>query len=210
MWTFAIKRGASVNASSAETVIAASLMSLQISHYSKVEGLQEWVSDFQEFSSHLVERYRARYDFKLEGDVLWVSMQDLEEMGTSGWEKPLIPAKGAEQKLIAQMADRLSAARRVLPASPAVAATSRPTVGPQTVAFSGVRPPVIPGSNSVPEPRSREAVEPPPMPAPPEPAPTVRSAPGQPPTIVDISLGMPYAAAHKIGTGLYPQRNWQV
>jgi len=62
-----------LDASTVETVISAGLATAQVGNYSKVQGLEEWVSDYAEFSSHLVQTYRARYDFRLEGNVLWVS-----------------------------------------------------------------------------------------------------------------------------------------
>jgi hypothetical protein len=195
-----------MNASSAETVIAASLASMHIDNYSKVQGAQEWVSDFQEFNSHLVERYHARYDFRLDGNVLWVSMRDLEEWGASGWEKPLIPAKGSEQKLIAQMVDHLSSVRKTLPASPPVVTTNSSAVAPHPGPSNEVREQSLPGDSSIPQPPSRAAADPPPTPEPRKSAAAPR-APAQSPTIVGISLGMPYAAASKIGAGLYPGTN---
>jgi len=192
-----------MNASSAETAIAASLASMHIDNYSKVQGAQEWVSDFQEFNGHLVERYRARYDFRLDGNVLWVTMQDLEEWGTSGWEKPLIPAKGSEQKLIAQMVDHLSSVRKTLPASPPVVATNSSAVAPPPVPSNGKRAQSLPGDSSIPQPPSRTATETTQIPESRK-STVAPSTPAQSPTIVGISLGMPYAAAGKIGAGLYP------
>jgi hypothetical protein len=124
-----------LDASSAQTVISASLVSSGTGSYSKMEGLQEWVSDFAEFNSHLVEKYRARYDFRLEGTVLWVTMSDLQEWGPDGWGQTVIPAKGAEQKLILQMVDRLNAARSTLPA--AEQSVARPTPAPTSAAQAG-------------------------------------------------------------------------
>ena len=121
-----------LDASSAETVISASLASSGSGGYSKVQGLQEWVSDYVEFNGHMVQRYRARYDFRLEGTTLWVTMNDLQGLNSDGWGQALIPAKGAEQKLILQMVDRLVAAQRTLPASEQSVATSPSASTPAT------------------------------------------------------------------------------
>lgn len=193
---------AGVNPGSAETLIAASLAADQIGSYSKTPGLAEWVSDFKEFNSHLVEKYRARYDFRLEGNVLSISMRDLEEWGGDGWTRPMIAAKGAEQKLIAQMADRVISEQRILQASPPVAAMNGRTATPPPAPSGGLRIAMIPGSNPPPRPSETAGSEPAPT-APQQSAASVTSAAGYKPTIADISLGMPYGAAHKIGIGLY-------
>ena len=93
-------------------MLSASLAESGIGSYSKVQGLQEWVSDYTQFNNHFVQTDRARYDFRLEGSVLWVRMSDLQTLTTDGWAPTSIPAKGAEQKLILQMVDRLNADRR--------------------------------------------------------------------------------------------------
>jgi hypothetical protein len=192
-----------LNASSAETVISVSLVSSSIGSYSKVNGLQEWVSDFVEFNSHIVQKYRARFDFRLEGTVLWVTMTDFQGLNSDGWGQALIPAKGAEQKLILQMVDRLNSTQKLLPASPPVAATNGRAAAPPPAPFSGLQVPSIPGSDSNSQSSNRAAAEPASIPAPRESAVPVTSTKAYPPTIVEISLGMPYAAAHKIGVALY-------
>jgi WG repeat protein len=120
-----------LDASSAETVLSASLAESGIGSYSNVQGLQEWVSDYTQFNNHFVQTDRARYDFRLEGSVLWVRMSDLQTLTTDGWAPTSIPAKGAEQKLILQMVDRLNADRRALPPSAPLVADGVPPSPPQ-------------------------------------------------------------------------------
>jgi hypothetical protein len=129
-----------LDASTVETVISAGLATAQVGNYSKVQGLEEWVSDYAEFSSHLVQTYRARYDFRLEGNVLWVTMRDLQGLGPDGWGQSLIPAKGAEQKLILQMVGYLNAARRTLPPSQLALVNATPPMAPGAPGRDPLRP----------------------------------------------------------------------
>jgi hypothetical protein len=59
-----------LDGASAEIVISASLAASGIGSYSRVQGLQEWVSDYTQFNNHFVQTDRARYDFRLEGTEL--------------------------------------------------------------------------------------------------------------------------------------------
>jgi hypothetical protein len=76
-------------------------------HSSAVDrNSQRILSDFFPYSAHLMQ-YRARYVFELQGTTLLVSLGQKQQNTTSGWKDQLLPAKGAEDKLIAQMTDRV-------------------------------------------------------------------------------------------------------
>lgn len=70
------------------------------------------LSSYEEFRAHLLP-YRARYRFHVVGNTLIVTMEDLQSPGKGGtWTHSVIPAGGAQSKLIAQVVDHLSAANQ--------------------------------------------------------------------------------------------------
>jgi hypothetical protein len=70
------------------------------------------ISSYEEFRAHLLP-YRARYRFHVDGNTLIVTMEDLQSPGKGGtWTRSVIPADGAQAKLIAQVVDQLNAASR--------------------------------------------------------------------------------------------------
>jgi hypothetical protein len=69
------------------------------------------LSNYEEFRAHLLV-YRARFRFHLEGTSIIVTMENLESPGKGSWTRSLIPADGAEAKLIVQVVDQLNAAKQ--------------------------------------------------------------------------------------------------
>jgi len=82
--------------------------------YSVDPASQDIVSGQEEFHAHL-QIYRARFRFHLEGDTLRVTMEDLQAQTTRGWGPALIPAKGAEAKLIDEVLAQLKATSQQQP-----------------------------------------------------------------------------------------------
>ena len=76
-------------------------------------GTNDLLSNYEEFRAHLLV-YRARFRFHLEGTSIIVTMENLESPGKGTWTRSLIPADGAEAKLIAQVVDQLNAAKQRL------------------------------------------------------------------------------------------------
>jgi hypothetical protein len=62
------------------------------------------VSEFCAYSAHFMQ-YRAKYVFRLDGNSLTISLDQRQQKTTSGWQDPTFTAKGAEEKLITQMAE---------------------------------------------------------------------------------------------------------
>jgi hypothetical protein len=85
---------------------------------------QRILSDFYPYSAHLMQ-YRARFVFELQGNTLLVSLAQKQQNTSSGWKDPLLPAKGAEEKLIAQMTDRVRALLSQTAAQPSTQAEAR-------------------------------------------------------------------------------------
>jgi hypothetical protein len=74
-------------------------------------------------------------------------MSDLQTLTTDGWVPTSIQAKGAEQKLILQMVDRLNADRRALPPSQPSVASPIPPPPPPTSAPGRVGAPSVTAAN---------------------------------------------------------------
>lgn len=80
-------------------------------------GTNDLLSNSEEFRAHLLV-YRARFRFHVEGTSIIVTMENLESPAKGTWTRSLIPADGAEAKLVAQVVDQLSAAKRRIVNSP--------------------------------------------------------------------------------------------
>jgi hypothetical protein len=88
---------------------------------------EQWMtSGFEEYSAHFM-RYRTRYHFELKGTTLTVTLQDKQQQLTSGWGNPQLPSKGADDKLVQQMAAAIKA--NSVPAPASAPATAAPEVG---------------------------------------------------------------------------------
>jgi hypothetical protein len=87
---------------------------LQARHHGlqKVEmDTNDFISNYEEFRSYFLP-YRAHFRFHLEGNSLFVTMEDLQSPGNGTWTRSLIPAGAAEAKLITQVVDQLNAANQ--------------------------------------------------------------------------------------------------
>jgi hypothetical protein len=105
---------------------------------------KDLLSNYEEFSSHLLH-YRARYRFHLDGASLLITMEDLQTQGKGTWSRALIPAEGAQAKLVAQVVTQLNSANQ----SPARTLESLPSSNPVPDTFRrGVSNESV-GSNSV-------------------------------------------------------------
>jgi len=90
------------------------------------------LSNHTEFRSHLLP-YRARFRFHVEGNALIVTMEELQSPGKNGtWARSLIPASAAQEKLVAQMVDRLNRAKQEV--TPSQVSSGLPTRSPQELA----------------------------------------------------------------------------
>lgn len=66
------------------------------------------ISNQEEFHAHLMT-YRAHFRFHVDGNMLVVTMEDLQSPSGGTWVRSVIPADGAQAKLIAQIVDQLTA-----------------------------------------------------------------------------------------------------
>ena len=122
-WAFSIPLCLSQTAGRVDNVQPGNVLALVSgvlqAHYhglQKVEsGTNDLISNYDEFRAHLLP-YRAHFRFHLDGNSLFVTMEDLESPGNGTWNRSLIPA---EAKLIAQMVDQLNAANQQLAKSSA-------------------------------------------------------------------------------------------
>ena len=148
-WAFSISLCLSQTAGRVDNVQPGNVLALVSgvlqAHYhglQKVEsGTNDLISNYDEFRAHLLP-YRAHFRFHLDGNSLFVTMEDLESPGNGTWTRSLIPANAAEAKLIAQMVDQLDAANQQLaksttpprpvpvPDPPAPSPLPLPTPGP--------------------------------------------------------------------------------
>jgi hypothetical protein len=93
-------------------LISGALKDRHIVLWSVEAATNDPLSSYEEFRAHLLS-YRARYRFHVNGNTLIVTMEDLQSPGKGGtWIRSVIPADGAQAKLIAQMVDLLNAANQ--------------------------------------------------------------------------------------------------
>jgi hypothetical protein len=119
LWAFSIPLCLSQTAGRVDNVQQGNALALvsgvlQARHHGlqKVEmDTHDLISNFEEFRSYFLP-YRAHYRFHLEGNSLLITMEDLQSLVKGNWNPSLIPANGAEAKLIAQMVDQLNSANR--------------------------------------------------------------------------------------------------
>jgi hypothetical protein len=100
-----------VNPANVRRIVDRVLQDRHSTLWSVETNTQDLLSSYEEFRSHLL-LYRARFRFHLQGTSIIVTMEDLQSPGKGTWSRSLIPADGAQAKLIAQVVDQLNAANR--------------------------------------------------------------------------------------------------
>jgi len=90
------------------------------------ESTNKMITVYEEYPAHFM-RYRTKYSFELNGGTLVVSLDQKQQQLTSGWGNPQVPSKGADDKLVQQMAQAVTQAyARVVASAPAPAPAPAP------------------------------------------------------------------------------------
>ena len=90
------------------------------------ESTNKMITVYEEYPAHFM-RYRTKYSFELNGGTLVVSLDQKQQQLTSGWGNPQVPSKGADDKLVQQMAQAVTQAyARVVASAPAPAPAQAP------------------------------------------------------------------------------------
>lgn len=84
------------------------------------------VTVYMEYSAHFMH-YRSQFAFELNGSTLQVSLTRKQQQLSSGWGDPQLPSKGADDKLVQQMAQDVSAAYARIAANAPPAAPGAPS-----------------------------------------------------------------------------------
>jgi len=149
LWAFSIPLCLSQTAGRVDNVQPGNALALvsgvlQARHHGlqKVEmDTHDLISNYEEFRSYFLP-YRAHYRFHIEGTSLLITMEDLQSLVKGNWNPSLIPANGAEAKLIAQMVDQLNSANRQSVAVPLAPTVQVPSEN-QSVVVPRPRSPVV-------------------------------------------------------------------
>jgi hypothetical protein len=78
------------------------------------ESTNRMITVYEEYTAHFM-RYRTKYSFELNGGTLVVSLDQKQQQLTSGWGNPQIPSKGADDKMVQQMAQAVKTAYDRIP-----------------------------------------------------------------------------------------------
>jgi hypothetical protein len=83
------------------------------------------VTVYVEYTAHFM-RYRAKFAFEIDGTNLVVSLDHKQQQLSSGWGEPQIPSKGADDKMVQDLAQAVGAAYARIAANAPAAAPGAP------------------------------------------------------------------------------------
>ncbi|MGO8759659.1 MAG: hypothetical protein ACLQG3_16195 [Terracidiphilus sp.] len=90
------------------------------------EQTNRLVTVYSEYTAHFM-RYRTKFAFELDGTTLVVSLDSKQQQLSSGWGNPQIPSKGADDKMVQDLAQAVGTAyARIAANAPQPAASGAP------------------------------------------------------------------------------------